>query len=104
MVIELKVGNLEPGHVSQLNMYLNVVDDILRHRDDKPTIGLLLVKQKNKLMAEYALRGYSKPIGIAQWETQITRTLPKAFKTSLPTIEEIEAELSRDTEEDTRDE
>ena len=104
VVIELKVGNLEPGHVSQLNMYLNVVDDILRHRDDKPTIGLLLVKQKNKLVAEYALRGYSKPIGIAQWETQITRTLPKALKTSLPTIEEIEVELSRDTEEDKRDE
>jgi len=93
VVIELKAGKLEPGHISQLNMYLNIVDDLLRHPDDKPTIGLLLVKQKNKLVAEYALRGYTKPIGIAEWETQITRTLPDNLKSSLPTIEEIEAEL-----------
>ncbi len=98
VVIELKSGKLEPGHVSQLNMYLNVVDDILRHSDDKPTIGLLLVKQKNKLIAEYALRGYSKPIGIAQWKTQITRSLPETFKSSLPSIEEIETELSKDSD------
>ena len=96
VVIELKVGKLDPGHISQLNMYLNVVDDILRHPDDKPAIGLLLVKQKNKLVAEYALRGYSKPIGIAQWETRITRSLPETLKSSLPTIETIEVELSRD--------
>lgn len=95
VVIELKAGALEPGHISQLNMYLNVVDDILRHPDDKPTIGLLLVKQKNKMIAEYALRGHKNPIGVAQWETQITRFLPESFKTSLPTIEEIEAELGK---------
>lgn len=93
VVIELKAGKLDPGHVSQLNMYLNVVDDILRHPDDKPTIGLLLMRQKDKLIAEYALRGYIKPIGIAQWQTQITRALPKELKTSLPTVEEIEKEL-----------
>ena len=96
VVIELKVGKLEPDHIGQLNMYLNVVDDILKHPNDKPTIGLLLVRQKNRLMAEYALRGFSKPIGIAQWETQITRALPEALKTSLPAIEEIEAELDKD--------
>jgi predicted nuclease of restriction endonuclease-like (RecB) superfamily len=95
VAIELKVGKLEPGHIGQLNMYMSVVDDILKHPQDKPTIGLLLVRQKNKLMAEYALRGYAKPIGIAQWETQITRALPKALKTSLPTIKAIEDELSR---------
>ncbi|HBW23278.1 MAG: hypothetical protein A2X28_06350 [Elusimicrobia bacterium GWA2_56_46] len=95
VVIELKAGKLEPGHVSQLNMYMNVVDDVLRHSDDKPTIGLLLVKQKNKMMAEYALRGYVKPISIAQWKTQITRSLPEALKSSLPTIQEIETELGR---------
>ncbi len=94
VVIELKTGSLEPGHVSQLNMYLNVADDLLRHPEDKPTIGLLLVKKKHKLIAEYALRGYIKPIGISQWETQITRSLPEKLKSSLPTIEEIEAELS----------
>ncbi|PIU85197.1 MAG: DUF1016 domain-containing protein, partial [Deltaproteobacteria bacterium CG06_land_8_20_14_3_00_44_19] len=93
VVIELKAGKLESGHVSQLGMYLNVVDDVLRHPDDKPAIGLLLVKQKNKLIAEYALRGYSKPMGIAEWETQTTRTLPEDLKPSLPSIEEIEKEL-----------
>ncbi len=96
VVIELKAGKFEPGHVSQLNMYLNVVDDLLRHPDDKPTIGLLLVKQKNKTVAEYALRGYTKPIGVAQWKTQITRALPETLKSSLPTIEEIEKELSKE--------
>ncbi|MBF0102230.1 MAG: DUF1016 family protein [Desulfobacterales bacterium] len=93
VVIELKAVAFDPGHVSKLNMYLNVVDDILRHPDDKPTIGLLLVKEKNKLVAEYALRGYTNPIGVSEWETQITRALPEALKTSLPSIEEIEAEL-----------
>ncbi|MEQ8189330.1 MAG: PDDEXK nuclease domain-containing protein [Candidatus Eremiobacterota bacterium] len=93
VVIELKAGKLEPGHISQLGMYLNVVDDVMRHPDDKPSIGLLLVKQKNKLVAEYALRGYNKPMGIAEWETQITRSLPEDLKPSLPSIEEIEREL-----------
>ena len=96
VVIELKTGSLEPGHVSQLNMYLNVADDLLRYADDKPTIGLLLVKKKHKLIAEYALRGYTKPIGISQWETQITRSLPEKLKSSLPTIQEIETELSEE--------
>jgi len=96
VVIELKAVKFDPGHVGKLNMYLNVVDDILRHPDDNPTIGLLLVKQKNKMVAEYALRGYSKPIGVAEWETQITRALPERLKTSLPTIEELEEELSKD--------
>ena len=94
VVVELKAGKLEPGHVSQLNMYLNVVDDVLRHPDDKPSIGLLLVKQKNKMIAEYSLRGYSKPMGIAQWKTKMA-SLPSELKTSLPAIKEIEAELSK---------
>ena len=96
VVVELKAGKLEPGHVSQLNMYLNVVDDLLKHPDDKPSIGLLLVKQKNKMIAEYSLRGYSKPMGIAQWKTKIAASLPSELKTSLPGIKEIEAELSKE--------
>ncbi|MFH1191043.1 MAG: PDDEXK nuclease domain-containing protein [Candidatus Omnitrophota bacterium] len=95
VVIELKAGDFDPGYVSKLNMYLNVVDDILRHPEDKPTIGLLLVKRKNKLVAEYALRGYTKLIGVAQWQAQITHSLPEFLKTSLPTIEEIEKEMSK---------
>lgn len=94
VVIELKAGKFKAGHVSQLNMYMNIVDDLMRHPDDKPTIGLLLVKEKNKTMAKYALSGYTKPIGVAGWERQITESLPENLKSSLPTIEEIEAELS----------
>lgn len=93
VVIELKAGKFEPGHVSQLNFYLNVVDDLLRHPDDKPSVGLLLVKDKEQMVVEYSLAGYGKPIGVAQWERQITQSLPDEFKSSLPTIEEIEAEL-----------
>ena len=98
VVIELKAGRFEPGHVSQLNFYLNVVDDLLRHPDDKPSIGLLLVKDKDQMVVEYSLAGYSKPIGVAQWERQITQSLPNELKSSLPTVEEIEAELKGDWE------
>lgn len=94
VVIELKAGKFEPGHVSQLNMYLNAVDDLLRHADDKPSIGLLLVKDKNQTVVEYSLAGYTKPIGVAQWERQITQALPDDLKSSLPSVEEIEAELA----------
>lgn len=67
--------------------------DLLRHPDDKPSIGLLLVKEKNQMVVEYALAGYTKPIGVADLERQITRSLPDELKSSLPSIEEIEAEL-----------
>lgn len=96
VVIELKAGKFEPGHVSQLNFYLSVVDDLLRHADDKPSIGLLLVKDKNQTVVEYSLAGYTKPIGVAQWERQITKTLPNDLKASLPSVAEIEAELAED--------
>lgn len=94
VVIELKAGDLDPGHISQLNMYMNVVDDVLRHENDNHTIGLLLVKKRNKIIAEYCLKGYSKPIGIAEWESQLKESLPENIKSSLPSIEEIEKELA----------
>jgi predicted nuclease of restriction endonuclease-like (RecB) superfamily len=97
VVVELKVTSFDPGYVSKLNMYLNIVDDVLRNPDDKPTIGLLLVKEKNQTIVEYSLAGYSKPIGVAQWQRELTRSLPEEFKSSLPTIEEIEAELADST-------
>ena len=93
MVIELKTCDFEPGFISQLNMYQNVVNDILRHPDDKPTIGLLLVKGKNETVVEYSLAGYQNPIGVAEWKNQIAHALPDELKSSLPTIEEIEREL-----------
>jgi predicted nuclease of restriction endonuclease-like (RecB) superfamily len=95
VVVELKAGKFCPGHVSQLTMYMNIVDDMLRHPDDKPTIGLLLVKEKNHLVAKYSLMGNKKPIGVAEWEQQITDSLPEDLKPSLPSIEELEKELEK---------
>lgn len=99
VVIELKAGEFEPGYISKLNMYQNVVNDTLRHPEDKPTIGLLLVKSKNKMVVEYSLAGYTNPIGIANWEKDIANALPDEIKASLPSIEEIEKELENDTDE-----
>lgn len=93
VVIELKACDFEPGFISQLNMYQNIVNDILRHPDDKPTIGLLLVKGKNKTVVEYSLAGYQNPISVAEWKEQIVKVLPDDLKGSLPSIEEIEKEL-----------
>src|ERR1017187_926054 len=93
VVIELKATPFRPGDVGQINLYLSAVDDLLRHPDDKPSVGLLLCRSRNKLVAEYALRGLKKPIGVAEWETKIVASLPADLKGSLPTVEEIEAEL-----------
>ena len=88
---ELKAVPFDPAFVGKLNLYLSAVDDLLRHPDD---IGLRLCKDKDRLIAEYALRDFRKPIGVADWETKIVSKLPKEFKGSLPTVEEIEKELA----------
>ena len=93
VVIELKSCDFEPGFISQLNMYQNVVNDILRHPSDNPTIGLLLVKGKNQTVVEYSLAGYQNPIGVAEWKNQMVKALPDELKSCLPSIEEIEKEL-----------
>lgn len=93
VIVELKAVPFKPEFLGRLNVYLSAVDDLLRHEDDKPVIGLLLVKQKNRILVEYALRDLRKPVGVANWETRLTRTLPRDLATSLPSIEEIEAEL-----------
>ena len=76
-----------------MNFYLSAIDGMMKHSDDKPSIGLLLCKGKNKVVAEYALRDINKPIGISQYETAIIESLPDDLKRSLPSIEEIEKEL-----------
>ena len=86
----------DPYLFLQLNLYLSAVDDLLRHPDDQPTIGLLLCRKKNRLVAEYALRGLDQSIAVAAWQTQLTESLPEELRGSLPTIEEIEAELAGD--------
>jgi len=95
IVIELKSTAFKPEYAGKLNFYLSAVDDLLRHKDDAPTIGLLLCKTKKNFTVEYALRGINKPIGVADYEAKIIRNLPKNLKSSLPTIEEIEAEFEK---------
>jgi predicted nuclease of restriction endonuclease-like (RecB) superfamily len=91
VVIELKKGEFKPEYAGKLNFYCNVADDTLKHPTDQPTIGLMLCQGKDKVLAEYSLRGIDKPIGVADYE--LTRALPERLKSVLPTIEEIEAEL-----------
>jgi predicted nuclease of restriction endonuclease-like (RecB) superfamily len=97
VVVELKATAFKPEHAGQLNFYLSAIDAQVKAEDDKPTIGLLLCKTKNRLVAEYALSGMDKPIGVAEY--QLLRALPEQLETSLPSIEEIEAELSRDLDD-----
>jgi len=92
VVIELKRGAFKPEYAGKMNFYLNVVDDKLKHETDNQSIGMILCQDKKKVLAEYALHGLNKPIGISEYE--LTRALPEELKSALPTIEEIEAELS----------
>lgn len=93
VVVELKAKEFTPRDAGQMNFYLSVVDDLLRKPGDNPSIGLLLCKTKDKVIAEYALRDINKPIGISQYETALLESLPDELKGSLPSIEEIEQEL-----------
>ena len=92
VVIDLKKGEFKPEYAGKMNFYLAVVDDKLRHTADAPSIGLILCQDRNHIIAEYALRGTSKPIGISQYK--LTRALPVSLQSALPTVEEIEAELA----------
>ncbi len=91
VVIDLKIGKFQAEYAGKMNFYLNAVDDRLRHPDDQSSIGLILCQDKNHIVAEYALRGMNKAIGVSEY--QLTRALPKELKSSLPTIEELEKEL-----------
>lgn len=94
VVIELKDKAFKPEHAGKMNFYLSVVDDLIKHSSDNPSIGLILCKSKNNVLAEYTLRDMSKPIGLAEY--RLGENLPENLKTALPTIEELEAELSKD--------
>jgi predicted nuclease of restriction endonuclease-like (RecB) superfamily len=91
VVVELKATAFKPEHAGQLNFYLAAIDAQVRAHDDNPTIGLLLCRSKNKLVAEYALSGISKPMGVAEY--QLVRALPVPLDTTLPSIEQLEEEL-----------
>jgi predicted nuclease of restriction endonuclease-like (RecB) superfamily len=91
VVIELKAGEFKPEHAGKLNFYLSAVDSQVRGEHDNPTIGLLLCKTQNRVIAEYALRDANKPMGIAEY--QLVHALPAQLETSLPSIEQLEQEL-----------
>lgn len=92
VVIELKSGKFKPEHLGQLSFYLTAVDEQVKHPQDNPTIGLLLCKSKNEVVAEYALRQSNQPLGVAEYE--LIESLPPELATDLPTIEQIEQELA----------
>lgn len=94
IVIEIKGGAFKPEHIGQLNFYLSAVDAQVKAPDDKPTIGLLLCRKQNRLVAQYAVNGIDKPIGIAEFH--LLRDLPEPLADNLPSIEEIEAEFANE--------
>jgi predicted nuclease of restriction endonuclease-like (RecB) superfamily len=91
VVIELKTGAFKPEYAGKLNFYLSAVDATLKHESDEPSIGLILCKDKNRMVAEYALKDISKPVGISEY--RLLESIPENFQGSLPSIEQIEAEL-----------
>ena len=93
VVVELKATPFKPEYMGQLNFYINVVDDSLRGERDNKTIGLLLCNGGDKVVAQYALSGYDQPIGVSDY--QLTKAIPDNLKSALPTVEEVEEELSK---------
>lgn len=94
IIVELKGGKFDSRDAGQMSAYLSAVDDQLRNKDDQPSIGIILCRTKDNIFAEYVLRNFNRPIGIAEFEVKLVEKLPKELKASLPTVEEIEAELS----------
>ncbi|KWI92388.1 hypothetical protein WM08_08280 [Burkholderia ubonensis] len=97
VVVELKATPFRPDYAGQLNFYLSAIDAQLRAPEDQPTIGLLLCRERNRLVAEYALRGMANPMGVAEY--QLLRQIPKSLESGLPSIDRIEAELRPDLPE-----
>ena len=93
VVIELKTGEFKPEFAGQLNFYLSAVDGILKRDEDNPSIGLLLCKRKNNLLAEYALKDMSKPMGVSEYT--ITKSLPEELEKQLPSVEDIESRIKQ---------
>ncbi|ADI37898.1 uncharacterized protein yhcG [Waddlia chondrophila 2032/99] len=94
VVVELKATDFKPEFAGKMNFYLSAVDDLMRYPADSPTIGILICRRKDNFIVEYALRDINKPMGVAEYETKIISSLPKKLKGKLPSIDEIEAELS----------
>ena len=97
VVIDLKARPFKPEYAGKMNFYLSAVDDLLRHPDDKPSIGLILCRTRNQIIAEYALRDVAKPVGVARYVTRLTEKLPAKLKGTLPSPREIANGLGKTT-------
>ncbi len=93
VAIELKAGAFEPADAGQMNFYLSALDDLLRHPDDRPSIGIVLCREKDRTTVEYALRDTAKPIGVSEW--RLRPSLPESLRAALPSPEAILAELRK---------
>jgi hypothetical protein len=96
VVIDLKMKAFEPEFAGKMNFYLTAVNELIRHPDDQPSIGIILCKTKERIVAEYALRDINQPIGISEY--RLAESLPEKLQGSLPTIEELETELGGEIE------
>lgn len=94
VVIDLKVEPFKPDFAGKMNFYLSAVDDLKRHPDDNPSIGLILCKTANQTVAEYALRGLAKPVGVAKYVTKLVEKLPRELSAVLPSVEQIQAAMT----------
>ena len=93
VVIEMKTGDFKPAYAGQLNFYLSAVDSQVKDKNDHPTIGIILCKDRDKIIAEYALRNITKPIGVSEY--QLSRAVPAKLRNALPSPREIEKELQK---------
>ena len=91
VLLDLKMTQFQPEYSGKMNFYLSAVDDLLRHPDDQPSIGIILCRTKNETVAEYALRDLRKPVGVSEY--RLTVALPNELQASLPTVDELKAKL-----------
>ena len=95
IIIELKVTEFEPEFLGKLNFYLTTIDKLIKEKDDKPTIGILLCKNKNNVVVDFALQDINKPMGVSEFTSQ----LPNSIKKALPTLEEFTQQLNQADDE-----
>lgn len=94
VAIDLKIDDFKPEYAGKMNFYLSALDELVKHPDDQPSVGIILCKGKKKTVGEYALRDMSKPIGLSTYK--LTESLPKSWRASLPSIEELQAQIEED--------
>ena len=102
LVIDLKVEPFQPEFAGKMNFYLSTVDEQMRHPDDNPSIGLILCRDRNKTVVEYALRDLRKPVGVARYKTRLVESLPEDLAAALPSVEQIQEEMRKGAQGDAK--